>query len=337
VWVVLVDSDEFLELPYRSLAATVRVMEWLGADTLSAPFLQRFASEACLEPATGALPSDAYPWCSTDLYARLGQPHAATAKYPIFKIGRRTALRGGGNHHPPNGYGSWIAPLGAVTHHFKWRPTVRERLVQRAGSTHPYRGESAQYLAFLGDSGWRLPSDGAFRYSRRELFRRGLLKRATALDMLCRRCRAATGSTRRDRVLDYLATPNHVASEVASLGHRSVVVCGAGSGGTLFLDALQHNGVAVSHVVDRDPARWGSDVRGIRVCGLDDVLRAGQRVFVIGSLTFAGEMTFQVQSRCEELGAVVEIFSTTTAPRSDDRADAVRTAPPSVVPTNLVA
>ena len=42
-WIVLVDSDEFLELPYRSLATTVNVMRWLGADSLQAPMLQRFA------------------------------------------------------------------------------------------------------------------------------------------------------------------------------------------------------------------------------------------------------------------------------------------------------
>jgi hypothetical protein len=185
-WIVLVDSDEFLELPYRSLSTTVKVMQWFKADSLQAPILQRFAWDG-VNVDGGARPFETYPWCSVDLYAKLGQPQAVIDKYPIFKLLRRNWLKSGGNDCPPNGFGSRLAPMLGVTHHFKWRPAMQNRLSERADSTHPYRGESQQYIKFLGESGWRLPTDGTFRYSRRALFARGLLRRPTGADLVHRR------------------------------------------------------------------------------------------------------------------------------------------------------
>ena len=229
-WLVLVDSDEFLELPYRSLATTVKVMQWLTADSLQAPMLQRFAREG-VNVDGGARPFDAYPGCSVDLYAQLGQPQAVIDKYPVFRLQRRTWLKSGGNHYPPNGYGSRLAPMLGVTHHFKWRPAVQNRLSERANSTHAYRGESQQYLKFLGESGWRLPTEGTFQYSRRELFARGLLRRPAFGDLLHRRATIVQTSNGRNSVFEAVMSPEVLASRLATKGFTSAALYGTGSGG----------------------------------------------------------------------------------------------------------
>lgn len=312
-WVVLVDSDEFVELPYRTLAGTIRMMQWLRADALSAPMLQRFSADGGVDVATARCPFDTYPWCSTDLYAQLGQPQAVIDKYPLFELTRRTALRSGGNHYPPNGYGSRVAPMLGVSHHFKWRSTVRERLSQRANSTHPYRGESVQYLAYLEGANWQLPVAGAFRYSRAGLFRRGLLTRPNVVDLASRRAHVVEVRGGKDRVFAYMVSPDGVAARVARDGHAAVALCGAGSGGRMFLHALARHGVTVTHLVDRDRRQWGARVQGVIVTGLDQALDAGARVFVTGSLTYGAEMAAGVEGRAGERGIEVHVYSTAQA------------------------
>jgi hypothetical protein len=308
-WITLVDSDEFVEFPYRSLAATVKVMEWLRADSLSAPMLQRFASDGIVRVEGGSQPCDAYPWCSTDLYERLGQPQAVIDKYPLFRLQRQTWLRSGGNHYPPNGYGSRVASMRAVTHHFKWRPAVQDRMVRRAGSTHAYRGESEQYLKYLDQSAWRLPTEGAFRYSRRALFARGLLRRPSPIDLALRRATVVDTSNGRGSVFDVVMSPEHVASLLSRRGLKTTALCGAGSGGRVFLNALRQKNVSVTCVVDRDSSRWGSTFEGIPICALDQALEAGERTFVAASLVYGAEMKAQVEQRASELGVGVTVFA----------------------------
>ena len=308
-WVMLVDSDEFLELPYGSLASTVNVMRWLRADALSATMLQRFAADGGLSADPGARPSESYPWCSSDLYVRLGQPQAIIDKYPLFLLQRRTWLRSGGNHYPPNGYGSRVAPILGVTHHFKWRPAVKHRLASRAASSHPYRGESQQYLRYLDRADWRLPTVGAFPYSRRELFRRGLLQRASRADLVFRRADVVQSSNSQKSVFDMVMSPERLAATLMRRGHAATVLCGAGSGGRTFLNALRHAHITVTCVVDRDVSRWGTMFEGIPVCGLDEALAAGERVFVAGSLVYGGEMKAQVEQRASELGVHVTVLA----------------------------
>ena len=204
---MLVDSDEFLELPDRSLSATVNVMRWLRADTLQAPMLQRFAWDGVTVEG-GAKPFEAYPWCSVDLDARPGQPQTVIDRYPIFGLQQRTWLKSGSNHYPPNGLGSRLAPMRGVTHYFKWRPAVQNRQSERADSTHAYRGESQQYIKFLGESGWRLPTDGTFKNSSHALFHRGLLRRPAMVDLV--RCRATIVDTSNGRgsVFDVVMSPS---------------------------------------------------------------------------------------------------------------------------------
>jgi hypothetical protein len=307
-WVVLVDSDEFIELPYRSLSATVRVMEWLRADSLQAPMLQRFAWDG-LDVDGGSRPFEAYPWCSTDLYAKLGQPQAVIDKYPLFSLTRRTWLKSGGNHYPPNGLGSRLAPMLGVTHHFKWRPGVQNRMATRADSSHPYRGESQQYIKYLGEAGWRLPTDGAFRYSRAALVQRGLLTRPTLADLALRRARIVEVSNGRGSVFDVVLSPERLAARLSSKGCTSTVLCGAGSGGQMFLSALREQKIEVSCVVDRDQSKWGSTFEGIPVCALDEALQKGERTFVAASLVYGAEMKARIEDRARELGLAVTVFA----------------------------
>jgi hypothetical protein len=309
-WIVLVDSDEFLELPYRSLAATVNVMRWVKADSLQAPMLQRFAWDG-VRVEGGQRPFDAYPWCSVDLYSKLGQPQAVIDKYPIFQLQRRTWLKSGGNHYPPNGYGSRLAPMLGVTHHFKWRPAVQNRLSERADSTHPYRGESQQYIKFLGESGWRLPTDGTFKYSRRALFTRGLLRRPTLADLLHRRASIVETSNGRGSVFETAMSPEVLAARIATKGYTSAAIYGTGSGGQVFLHALRQQNISVSCVVDRDESKWGSSFESLPVCALDEALQKGERTFVAASLVYGTEIKARIEQRARQLGVAVDVFAAT--------------------------
>jgi hypothetical protein len=177
-WVLFVDSDEFVEFPY-DLARTMRVLTRWGANALQAPLLQRVRPDGSLDsPPVIDDPFGYFPGCSVDLYAHMGVK-AALAKYPLFFCGDATALKEGGNHHPPHGAATVLSPLLGVTHHFKWRKPAWERLSRRANSGHRSRHESAGFLAYLERNEYRVPTAGCFMYSRHELFRRGLLRRAS--------------------------------------------------------------------------------------------------------------------------------------------------------------
>jgi glycosyl transferase family 2 len=174
-WMVLVDSDELVELPHESLTATVDVLQRLGATALAAPMLQRLREDGGLDtPVVIADPFDEMPLCSPDLYATLGVD-ACIDKYPLF-FNSDTVAVNGGNHLPPDGPRTVLSGLRGVTHHFKWRAPVLRRLRERADSTHTYRHESASYLAYLQAHDHRLPVAGAFRYSRSGMFTLGLLR-----------------------------------------------------------------------------------------------------------------------------------------------------------------
>jgi hypothetical protein len=176
-WMLVVDSDEFVELPYRDTARTIRVLERLGMTVLFAPFLHRLAEGGSLEtPETIADPFEALPLCSSSLHADMGVV-TCEWKYPLFRNGPGTVVDAG-NHGPPNRRTRLLAAPRGVTHHFKWRRSVLERLNSRANSAHKFRHESVGFLEYLEANGRRLPTANTFRYSRRELVRRGLLLRA---------------------------------------------------------------------------------------------------------------------------------------------------------------
>src|SRR5688572_2502814 len=48
-WLLLVDSDEFLELPVGSIAEVIRLLERTDTDAFSAPMVQRIRADGSLE------------------------------------------------------------------------------------------------------------------------------------------------------------------------------------------------------------------------------------------------------------------------------------------------
>jgi hypothetical protein len=176
-WVLLVDSDEFVELPYRSIWVTVMILRLFEADALYAPMLQRLTTDGSIETPVIGDPFREFPLCSVDLYRKMGV-EATISKYPLFRCSDSTFLDPGA-HGRPNGPSTVLSPLRGVTHHFKWKQSAWGRLETRINSSHTWRHESQGFRAYLETNEYRLPTHGAFRYSRQQLVRRGLLKRAT--------------------------------------------------------------------------------------------------------------------------------------------------------------
>jgi hypothetical protein len=176
-WLVLVDSDEFVEFPYRNIPKTIKKLEFEQATVMVAPMLQRIKAHGALEtPPVIDEPFEVFPLCAEDLYQRMGVD-ASILKYPLFFCGRNTQLEEEGNHHPPPGSERRTSAMRGVTHHFKFRRTVSQRLDKRINSAYLWRHESVQFREYLDSHSNRLPVEGAFPYSRMELFRRGLLRK----------------------------------------------------------------------------------------------------------------------------------------------------------------
>lgn len=174
-WVIVVDSDEFVEFPCATLKDTIWWMRRLFVRALSAPMLQRTTRQGTLESPEVVHDVDAeFPMCVPGLYRALGSD-ATETKFPLFFSGTSAAIRDGGNHVPPVPMRQVMPPLRGVTHHFKWRPIVRSRLEARINSRHPWKHQSEAYLSYLVEHGWTLPIDAGFEYSRQALKDRGLL------------------------------------------------------------------------------------------------------------------------------------------------------------------
>jgi glycosyltransferase involved in cell wall biosynthesis len=176
-WILLVDSDEFVEFPYQDIPATVQMLDFAHANVMAAPMLQRLTRDGSLEtPPVIDDPFQMFPLCLVDLYWKMGA-RADIFKFPLFFCDSGTQLAEGGNHHPPLGCEPRATTLQGVTHHFKFRRTVSQRLDKRINSAHPWRHESSQFREYLDRHSNRLPLDGAFVYSREELFRKRLLRK----------------------------------------------------------------------------------------------------------------------------------------------------------------
>lgn len=176
-WIMLVDSDEFVEFPYRNIPQTIRKLEFEGATVMAAPMLQRMQADGALEtPPFIDDPFKVMPLCSEDLYQKMGGD-GCLLKYPLFFCGSDTQLREEGNHNPPRGSERRTSAMRGVTHHFKFRRAIAERLDRRINSDYLWRHESIQFREYLGNHSDRLPVEGSFLYSRKELFRRGFLRK----------------------------------------------------------------------------------------------------------------------------------------------------------------
>lgn len=187
-WLILADSDEFVEFPYRSLQRTIFMLELARKTALFCPMIQHLAVDGSLDgPSVIADPFRMFPLCSVDLYQRMGVS-GSIDKYPLFYCTDRACLAEGGNHFPPTDLPT--TAMRGATHHFKFRRPTSHRLQRRIESSHPWRHESVQFLQYLEQHGYRLPTEGSFAYSRSELFRRRLLRKytvASGLNFLRRR------------------------------------------------------------------------------------------------------------------------------------------------------
>jgi glycosyltransferase involved in cell wall biosynthesis len=175
-WILLVDSDEFVEFPYENIPATIRKLESANANVMAAPMLQRLTADGSLEtPPRIDDPFEVFPLCSVDVYRRMGVK-AEIFKFPLFYCVSGTELVEEGNHYPPLGPEPREAGMVGVTHHFKFRRSVWGRLEKRINSPHAWRHESVGCREYLESHDNRLPLEAAFPYSREELFRRRLLR-----------------------------------------------------------------------------------------------------------------------------------------------------------------
>jgi Glycosyl transferase family 2 len=177
-WVMLVDSDEFVELPYLQLPEMIRMLELEGADTVFAPMMQRLTFDGSLvDLGVGEDPFRVFPLCSPDLYLQMGVS-ASISKFPLFYCTGKTSLVEEGNHSSPNGW-RFVSVLQGVTHHFKFRRFVLRRLDARVRSTHAWRHESVLFQQYFDAHSNRLPTTGSFAYSREVLFGKGFLRKFT--------------------------------------------------------------------------------------------------------------------------------------------------------------
>lgn len=179
-WVLVVDSDEFVEFPYQDIHETIRNLESANANLLPAPMLQRLKSDGSLDsPPQIEDPFPVFPLCSVDLYRRMGIK-AEIFKFPLFYCGPGTQLVEEGNHYPPLGLEPKAAGTLGVTHHFKFRRCISARLEKRINSKHLWRNDSVGFRQYLDNHSNRLPLDGTFLYSREELFKRRLLRQVSS-------------------------------------------------------------------------------------------------------------------------------------------------------------
>jgi hypothetical protein len=172
-WILVVDSDECVELPLRQIATLVNRLEFFGQTYLYAPLVQRIRLDGSLESprSIGDLFSE-FPLCDPYLAERVGYT-ATRRKYPLVQVLPETRIFDG-NHEPPNTTPDFRAYVG-VSHHFKWKASLLDRLNLTIDLNLPWSAGSAVAIARIKQMGNVLPTEDAFLYSRDQMFKRGLL------------------------------------------------------------------------------------------------------------------------------------------------------------------
>ncbi len=100
-WVLVADADEFLELPFPTLAATLRALRGLGITSLPAIMLQRVAVDGRLPPVDVATdPAATFPLGIPLLFERMapGATPPWKTKHPLFLVHAKSVVR-----RPPSG------------------------------------------------------------------------------------------------------------------------------------------------------------------------------------------------------------------------------------------
>src|SRR5271155_844623 len=100
-WILLVDSDEFVEFPYAKISTTTRMIRLARENALFAPMVQHLTLDGSLDtPGVVEAPFPTSPLCSIDFYQRRGVK-ADIRKYPLFYCSEQTTLQSSGNHRCP--------------------------------------------------------------------------------------------------------------------------------------------------------------------------------------------------------------------------------------------
>ena len=181
-WIVVADADEFLELPYSSLARTVAALECLGIEELPANLLQRAAPDGRLLSLADGEPETLFPCYDYRLAERMGVARPIwKSKYPLVRVGPRFRLSNG-NHFPSNGRAAAHLPIRGVAHHFKWRDRLA-RSIARARGEGSNQHEQDTYRRWLEGHDGRLPTVGLKPCSRSALIEDGHLIRPTRAEL----------------------------------------------------------------------------------------------------------------------------------------------------------
>jgi len=178
-WITVVDSDEFLELPFDDFAQTIEALRRCGSLVLGAPLLQRVppgGDLAALPDGAIADPFSQFPLAVPDLCARMGAK-PQLAKFPLF-FNREDAQVTLGCHTLPVRGARQVNAFQGISHHFKWRRNLIQRMNRREIDTFYWsKQEYTIYQRYLDENRHHLPLDGAFVCDRAALWARGLLRR----------------------------------------------------------------------------------------------------------------------------------------------------------------
>ncbi len=179
-WVLFVDADEFLELPYPSLTLTIDGLASMRVGELPARLMQRAHPRGILASLEGFGSIDeAFPQYDYRLAERMNVRFPIWKnKYPLIQIGPAFRLARG-FHMPAGGRPVAQVPIRAVLHHFKWRDRLL-RAVERRRGEGSNQTEQDAYRAWLEAHEFRLPTEGLKKYSRAALFEDGYLMQATS-------------------------------------------------------------------------------------------------------------------------------------------------------------
>ena len=160
-WLVIVDADEFLELPYSSLGKTIEALGRMGLDELPALLLQRAAADGSLPALSGRVPLDAlFPCYDYRLADRMNVTYPIWKnKYPLVRLGPQFRLSRG-HHLPSAGRPSAHIPVRGVLHHFKWRDRLLRSMSRVRGEASNQREQDA-YRCGSRSMIFRLPTDRA--------------------------------------------------------------------------------------------------------------------------------------------------------------------------------
>lgn len=205
-WVVVVDVDEFLELPFGTMKRTIAGLEVVGEAAMPAFLLQRISKDGGLpvldpsSPIDRQMPNGHFNLCEE----MQTEKSVWKTKYPLskvvpgFKIDR-------GNHWPPVAGAQAHLPIRGVLHHFKWRSALKTAfdLARGPSSNHDEMESYRRWLAAHDD---RLPTKQARPVSRQDLFARGLLVKPDRRQLLHATLRrrstkkGASGESRHERL-----------------------------------------------------------------------------------------------------------------------------------------